>query len=252
MRGHGITSEKAWKNRTTMPTEILNPEPREAVSPFIIKIHYFRILRFHFAGSWIFLQQFPKKISNVIEHVRKTLTTEETLEGVKTYLDICRAPLAVLCLAVGETREFCDLLRGLRFTMVDRFKRGLTQDFLEDKNSEMGGVVYEKENAENLMKSLSNILNFYVIVKDEENLINATGEKHQLKAMGTKLKLHRHCSANELSTVKMKILQQKRSYLQQLWPAKDLRRGGLMLITVDYVLKMKKSTVFLDPEIYIS
>ena len=93
------------------------------------------------------------KISNVIEHVRKTLTTEETLGAAKTYLDICRTPLALPCLAVGEKREFCDLLRGLRFTIVGRFKRGLTQDFFKDRISEMGGVVYEKENAENIMKS---------------------------------------------------------------------------------------------------
>ena len=146
-----------------------------------------------------FFNNFQKK-SNVIEHVRKTLTTEETLEGAKIYLDICRAPLAVPCLAVGETREFCDLLRGLRFTTVGRFKRGLTQDFLKDRNSEMGGVVYEKENTETLMKSHSNILNFYIIVKDEEDLINATGNKHQLEAVRAKLKLHRHCSASELST----------------------------------------------------
>ena len=132
--------------------------------------------------------------------MRKTLTTEETLEGAKTYLDICRGLLAVPCLAVGETREFCDLLRGSRFTIVGRFKRGLTQDFLKDRISEMGGVVYEKENAKNLMKSHSNILNFHVIVKDEENLNNATGDKYQLEAMRTKLKLHRHCSASELST----------------------------------------------------
>ena len=84
-----------------------------------------------------------EKKSNVIEHVRKTLTTEETLEGAKTYLDICRTPSALPCLAVGEKREFCDLLRRLRFTIVGRFKRGLTQDFLKNRISEMGGVVYE-------------------------------------------------------------------------------------------------------------
>ena len=141
-----------------------------------------------------------KTISNVIEHVRKPTTAEETLEGAKTYLDICIAPLAVPCLAVGETIEFCDLLRGIRFTIVGRFKRGLTQDFLKDRIPEMREVVYEKENTENLMKSHSNTLSFYVIVKNEEEFINATGDKHQLKAMRTKLKLHRHCSASELST----------------------------------------------------
>ena len=78
----------------------------------------------------------------MIEHVRKTLTTEETLEGAKTYLDICRNPLALSCLAVGEKRKLCDLLRGLRFKIVGRFKRGLTQDFLKDRISEMEGVVY--------------------------------------------------------------------------------------------------------------
>ena len=130
------------------------------MAPFTIKIHYFWILHFRFAGSWIFLQQVRKKTFNVIELVRKTLTTEETLEGAKTYLDICRTPLALPCLAVGEKREFCDLLRGLRFTILGRFKRGRTKDFLKDRISEMGGVVYEKENAENIMKSHSNILNF--------------------------------------------------------------------------------------------
>ena len=84
--------------------------------------------------------------------------------------------------------------------MVGRSKRGLTQDVLKDRSSEMGGAVYEKENAENIMKSHSNILIIYVIVKDEEDLITATGNKHQLEAMRTKLKLHRHCTASELST----------------------------------------------------
>ena len=170
-----------------------------------------------------------RKISNVNEHVRKTLTTEETLEGAKTYLDICRTLLALPCLAVGEKREFCDLLRGLRFTIVGRFKLGLTQDFLKDRISEMGGVVYEKEYAENIMKSHSNILKFHVIVKDEEDLINATGDKHQLEAMRTKLKLHRHCTASELSTDaesrEDEKCSTKKSCLPQLWPAKDLRRG---------------------------
>ena len=36
-----------------------------------------------------------KKISNVIEHVRKTIATEEALAGAKTYLDICRVPLTL-------------------------------------------------------------------------------------------------------------------------------------------------------------
>ena len=166
-----------------------------------------------------FFNKFRKKTSNVIEHVRKTLRTEETLEGAKTYLDLCRTPLALPCLAVGETREFGDLLRGLRFTIVGRFKRGLTQDFLKDRISEMGGVVYEKENAENIMKSHSNILNFYVIVKDEEDLINATGDKHQLEAMRRKLKLQRHCTASELSTDAESREDEKCSTKQKLSPA---------------------------------
>ena len=165
-----------------------------------------------------FFNKFRKK-SNVIEHVKETFTTEETLEGAKTYLDICRTPMALPCLAVGEKREFCDLLRGLRFTIVDRFKRGLTQDFLKDRISEMGGVVYEKGNAENIMESHSNILNFYVIVKDEEDLINATGDKYQLEAMRTKLKLLRHCTASELSTDAESREDEKCSTKMKLSPA---------------------------------
>ena len=167
----------------------------------------------------IFSTSSEKKISNVIEHVRKTLTTEETLEGAKTYPVICRTPLALPCLAVGEKRKFCDLLRGLRFTIVGRFKRGLTQDFLKDRISETGGVVYEKENAENIMKSHSNILKFYVIVKDEEDLINATGDKHQLEAMRRKLKLHRRCTGSELSTDAESREDEKCSTKKKLSPA---------------------------------
>ena len=191
----------------------------------------------------------------MIEHVRKTLTTEETLEGAKTYLDICRTPLTLPCLAVGEKRTFCDLLRGLRFTIVGRFKRGLTQDFLKDRIFEMEGVVYEKENAENIMKSHSNILNIYVIVKDERDLINATGDKHQLEAMRTKLKLHRHCTASELSTDAESREDEKCSTKKKLSPAalacKRFASVGFMFITVEYGLEMMKSNVILDPEKYI-
>ena len=118
-----------------------------------------------------------------------------------------------------------------------RFKRGLTQDFLKDRISEMGGVVYEKENTENIMKSHSKILNFYVFVKDEEDLINATGDKYQLEAMRTKLKLHRHCTASELSTDAESREDAKCSTKKKLSPAalacKRFASGGFMFITVD-------------------
>ena len=163
--------------------------------------------------------------------------------------------MALPCLAVGEKREFCDLLRGLRFTIVGRFKRGLTQDFLKDRISEMGDVVYEKENAQNIMKSDSNILNFYVIVKNEEDLINATGDKHQLEAMRRKLKLHRQCTASELSTDAESREDEKCSTKKKLSPAalacKRFASGGFMFITVEYVVEMMKSNVILDPEKYI-
>ena len=104
------------------------------------------------------------------------------------------------------------------------------------------------------MKSHSNILNFYVFVKDEEDLINATGDKHQLEAMRTKLQLHRHCTTSELSTDAESRENEKCSTKKKLSPAalvcKRFASGGFMFITVEYVLKMMKSNVILDPEIY--
>ena len=69
---------------------------------------------------------FPEEISNNNEHVRKTFTTEEAIEGAKTFLEFFKAPLVVLGLAKGENRVFCDLLKGLRFTIAGRLERRLT------------------------------------------------------------------------------------------------------------------------------
>ena len=203
-----------------------------------------------------------KKISNVIEHVRKTIATEEALAGAKTYLDICRVPLTLPRLAVGEKREFRDLLRGLRFLIAGCFtkftigpKKKLTQGILKDYILDMGGVVYDKEKAETLMRSHSNILNFYVVIKDEEDLVNATGDTQQIEAMRTKLKLHRHSSASELTTDAESKEFKRHPTKRKLSPAaltcKKFASGGFKFITVEYVLEMMESAVILDPENFI-
>ena len=73
--------------------------------------------------------------------------------------------------------------------------------------------------------------------------------------MRTKLKLHRHCTASELSTDAESREDAKCSTKKKLSPAalacKRFASGGFMFITVDYVLKMMKSNVILDPEKYV-
>ena len=73
--------------------------------------------------------------------------------------------------------------------------------------------------------------------------------------MRTKLKLHRHCSTSKSSTDAECRKNKKFSTKKKLSPAalacKRSASGGLMFITNEYVLKMMKSTVILDPEKYI-
>ena len=104
------------------------------------------------------------------------------------------------------------------------------------------------------MKSHSNILNFYVIVKDEEDFINGTGDRHQLEAKRSKLKLHRHFSASQLSTDARSRENEtvfRKKVVSSSFSLQKVCVGGFMFITVEYVLEMMKSTVILDPEEYI-
>ena len=75
--------------------------------------------------------------------------------------------------------------------------------------------------------------------------------------MRTKLKLHRHCTASELSTdaesredekLKEKM---KDKVVSCSFGLQKICVGGFMFITVEYVLEMMKSNVILDHEKYI-
>ena len=138
-------------------------------------------------------------MSTVIGIVKTTFPTEETLEGedaeTMTWQKICSAPLELPRLAVGEPREFGDLMRGLRFLIVGYFnkitvdKKNLTQDILKGYIRDMGGFIYDKDQAEVVMRNHSDILNFYVVIQNEEQLINATGDKQEIEDMRMKLNL---------------------------------------------------------------
>ena len=140
-----------------------------------------------------------KRMSTVIGIVKTTFPTEETLEGedaeTMTWQKICSAPLELPRLAVGESREFGDLMRGLRFLIVGYFnkitedKKNLTQDILKGYIRDMGGFIYDKDQAEVVMRNHSDILNFYVVIQNEEQLINATGDKQEIEDMRMKLNL---------------------------------------------------------------
>ena len=178
-----------------------------------------------------------------------------------TYLEICKTPISSTSLAIGKSHPDSQLLSGMRFTSIGRLGVvdgiSLTKDVLIKLINEMGGIFIEHDQADTLMKTHSRLPNCFVLVKDEEDLVIATGSVQEIEELkkkmppAKKLKLSTSQSSDSDSQYPSSQLtaKQKKETAQYSQIAQKFAQGGLTFLK-NFIMDVKKVVTLLDPKDY--
>ena len=119
-----------------------------------------------------------------------------------TYLENCKIPISSTSLAIGKSHPESQLLSGVGCTSIGRLGvvDGVSKDILIKFINKMGGIFIEHDHAHTLMKTHSRLSNCFFLVKDEEDLVIATGsvQEEELKKKMPK-KVNRNKSRHSTS-----------------------------------------------------
>ena len=184
-----------------------------------------------------------------------------------TYLEICKTPISSTSLAIGKSHPDSQLLSGMRFTSIGRLGVvdgiSLTKDVLNKLINEMGDIFIEHNQADTLMKTHSRLPNCFVLVKDEEDLVIATGSVQEIEDLKKKrqpAKKNRR-SKPSLSTSQSSdsdsqypsskfTARQKKETAQYSQIAQKFAKGGLTFSKKKFIMDVKKLVTLLDPKDY--
>ena len=181
-----------------------------------------------------------------------------------TYLEICKTPISSTSLAIGKSRPESQLLSGMRFTSIGRLGvvdgLSLTKDILIKLINEMGGIFIEHDQADTLMKTHSRLPNCFVLVKDEEDLVIATGSVQEVEELKKKKpkkgnrNKSRHSTSSDSDSQYPSSSQftarQKKETAQYSQIAQKFAQGGLTFLKKHFIMDVKKAGTLLDPKDY--
>ena len=98
------------------------------------------------------------------------------------YLDICRKGVTLTSLPIGSERK--ELLSGLRFCLLGHLgtvkKQAMTHGIVKELILDLLGLIRDNDQSETLLRTHSQLPNCFVIVKDEKDLIFATGSTDEI------------------------------------------------------------------------
>lgn len=133
-----------------------------------------------------------EKLINILDEAIQKFPEYEkfqSIDSAPTYLEICGIPYKPARIAVGELRNYDQLLAGMRFVIVGGFSNTEASRFGDQQNprmapqevvkkwiKELGGGLMTHDRADTLLHDFSETPNCYVLVKDGTDLFNATRE----------------------------------------------------------------------------
>ena len=182
-----------------------------------------------------------------------------------TYLEFSKTPISSTSLAIGKLHPESQLLRGMRFTSIGKLGVtdgiSLTKDVLIKLINEVGGIFIEHDQADTLRKTRSRLPNCFVLVKDKEDLIFATGSLQEVEELKKKMpeKTNRNKSRHSTSQSPDSDSQypssqftarQKKETAQYSQIAQKFAQGGLTFLKKNFIMDVKKVVTLLDPKDY--
>ena len=199
------------------------------------------------------------KISEILE---KLVDDLDAKYPGPTYLEISKTQISSISLAIGKSHPESQLLSGMRFTSIGRLGVvdgiSLTKDVLIKLINEMGGIFIEHDQADTLMKTHSRLPNCFVLVKDKEDLIFATGSVQEIEELkkkmppAKKLRLSTsQCSDSDSQYPSSQLTaKQKKETAQYSQIAQKFAQGGLTFLKKNFIMDVKKGVTLLDPKDY--
>ena len=173
-----------------------------------------------------------------------------------TYRDICQRELNNPRIPVGEARE--SLLAGIRFFVTGSYA-GTTaatkgarrnpplkpQEMVEQWIRELGGEVYTKEAMKTMFYTYSRIPNFFIVLKDGEELNKGTMTKAELAAhipsrCATQSTTDHDSDTSRTSTSRVKLSNAAKF-------CREFAGGDMTFLKVQYIVDSLVSKAVLDP-----
>ena len=181
----------------------------------------------------------PISVMSLIQNAKKAMNVQ--FPGPE-YLEICPKEITIPKVAIGTKQN---VLAGLSFCLLGRLgtwkRQTLTHDNVKQMIEDMGGIVLDNDRAGVLMSTHSHLTNWFVIVKDEKDLIIGTGSTNEIKDLKPKRRRRSPSSTRD----------GENEPSQHSIVAKRFAAGGFKFIKIDFLTEVYEKSILIDPEPYV-